>query len=84
MKAIKYLTMIVLIVGLASCSKEGPVGPAGENGEPGVPGAPGADGIDGNSILNGTQDPTKDEGKAGDFYINTNSYVLFGPKIVSG
>lgn len=37
------------------------------------------DGLDGNTILNGTVDPTT-EGVDGDFYINTTSNTLFGPK----
>lgn len=35
--------------------------------------------ITGNTILNGTVDPTT-QGKNGDFYINTATDVLFGPK----
>ncbi|MFB5945143.1 hypothetical protein [Albibacterium profundi] len=81
MKLIKYLVMIVLTVGLASCGKDGSVGPAGETG---AQGADGVDGIDGRTILNGTANPTKDAGQLGDFYLNTNSYVLFGPKTASG
>lgn len=47
-----------------------PTGPAG---------ADGSDGIDGKSVLNGTVDPTT-EGVDGDFYINTTSNQIFGPK----
>jgi len=39
----------------------------------------GADGEDGNTILYGTDDPTT-EGKDGDFYINTATSFIFGPK----
>jgi hypothetical protein len=42
----------------------GPMGPAG---------------VDGNTILSGTADPTT-EGVDGDFYINTSTYIIFGPK----
>lgn len=80
MKLIKYLVMIVLIVGLASCGKDGSMGPAGDKGDAG---AQGSAGMDGKTVLNGTSDPKKDEGKSGDFYLNTNSYVLFGPKTAS-
>ena len=40
----------------------------------------GANGKDGASVLNGTSDPTTSTGKDGDFYINTNSHKIFGPK----
>ena len=36
-------------------------------------------GLDGKSILNGTVDPTT-EGADGEFYINTTSWQIFGPK----
>ena len=38
-----------------------------------------AAGQDGRTILSGTVDPTT-EGEDGDFYINTSSSTLFGPK----
>lgn len=41
--------------------------------------ATGIEGEAGKSVLNGTVDPTT-EGVDGDFYINTNSYEIFGPK----
>jgi len=53
------------------------VGPAGENG---VDGANGTDGINGKSILNGTSAPTANVGVTGDFYLDTTSEVLYGPK----
>ncbi len=45
----------------------------------GISGADGNDGADGKTILNGTADPTT-EGVDGDFYINTTSDQIFGPK----
>jgi len=39
----------------------------------------GMDGTDGRTILSGTADPTT-EGEDGDFYINTDTSTLFGPK----
>jgi len=53
------------------------VGPAGENG---VDGANGTDGINGKSILNGASAPTANVGVTGDFYLDTTSEVLYGPK----
>ncbi|OAA94076.1 MULTISPECIES: collagen-like protein [Clostridium] len=43
-------------------------------------GATGAKGTDGKTIWNGTSDPTSSTGTDGDFYINTNSHKIFGPK----
>ncbi len=43
-------------------------GPQGDKGE------------DGRTILSGTSNPTGAVGDIGDFYINTSSYVIFGPK----
>lgn len=53
--------------------------PSGPSGPAGPAGADGTDGADGASILNGTVDPTT-EGVNGDFYINTTSKEIFGPK----
>src|SRR3569833_1102649 len=53
----------------------GPAGPAGTNGSNGTNGA------DGKTILSGTIDPSNmHDGSNGDFYINTTTYTLFGPK----
>jgi hypothetical protein len=46
-------------------------------------GPAGANGIDGNTIISGTTDPTT-QGVDGDYYLNTTTYVLFGPKTSSG
>jgi hypothetical protein len=62
----------------------GPAGPAGATGPAGADGADGtdgADGADGQTILNGTVDPTDNvTGTDGDFYINTASNEIFGPR----
>ena len=56
-------------------------GPKATTWPAGVPmvGADGAPGADGRTILSGTVDPTN-EGEDGDFYINTATTTLFGPK----
>lgn len=65
---------------------QGPAGPAGATGPQGpqgVQGAAGADGrtvIAGKAVLNGAVDPTATDGADGDFYINTSTNMLFGPK----
>jgi hypothetical protein len=52
----------------------GPQGPAGAAGPQGVSGA------NGTSVLNGTVNPVGAIGMDGDFYINTATNELFGPK----
>lgn len=37
-------------------------------------------GINGNTILNGNSSPSNSLGVNGDFYLDTSSYVLYGPK----
>ena len=57
------------------------VGPAGANGAPGTPGSPGTPGTNGNTILSGAVNPVNGQGNNGDFYLNTSSSTLFGPKV---
>lgn len=60
----------------------GPQGPPGEQGEPGEAGLPG---LNGKTIHNGTDTPPPDSlGAQGDFYINTATYRIYGPKTASG
>lgn len=58
--------------------EQGPPGPAGAPGAPSN--VPGPAGADGNTILYGLADPTSADGVYGNFYINTSTHVLFGPK----
>ncbi|MGX1151464.1 hypothetical protein [Bradyrhizobium ottawaense] len=51
--------------------EQGPPGPQGDQGNPGK---------DGNTVLYGTADPTPFVGVDGNFYINTTTHFLFGPK----
>lgn len=46
----------------------------------GIVGATGPAGASGNSVLNGTTDPSSGDGNDGDFWINTTSDSIFGPK----
>ena len=57
----------------------GPSGPQGPQGDVGPTGPSGPLGPGGAAVLNGTVDPTT-EGSDGDFYINTTSNEIFGPK----
>lgn len=63
----------------SATSLVGAAGADGSNGTNGTNGTNGSDGADGKTVLNGTVDPTT-EGVDGDFYINTTSDTIFGPK----
>ncbi|HVW98170.1 MAG TPA: hypothetical protein VHA56_19520 [Mucilaginibacter sp.] len=53
----------------------------GPQGPQGTPGINGTNGTDGNTILFGTTNPSNTlTGVNGNFYINTSTYTLFGPK----
>ena len=58
---------------------KGDVGPQGPIGLQGPIGPKGADGTNGNTVLYGGADPTS-QGVNGDFYINTFTNFIFGPK----
>lgn len=55
-------------------------GATGAQGPIGLTGAAGANGTNGNTVLNGTITPTVGVGVNGDFYINTSTKTIFGPK----
>jgi hypothetical protein len=59
---------------------QGPTGAVGPAGATGPAGAKGAKGEDGKTILNGKINPSGTTGVDGDFYINTATNQLFGPK----
>lgn len=56
------------------------IGDDGDPGEDGVPGADGEDGTDGKSVISGENPPTSLIGKDGDYYVDTKTYFLYGPK----
>jgi hypothetical protein len=61
----------------------GPIGPAGATGAQGpqgLTGPAGAAGSNGKTVAYGTSNPNSSTGVDGDFYINTASNMLFGPK----
>lgn len=58
----------------------GPTGPVGPQGLIGPTGPQGQSGASGKTILNGTIDPTSQQGVDGDFYLNTKTSQMFGPK----
>lgn len=58
----------------------GATGATGPTGATGATGPAGTNGSNGNTVLNGTIDPAVGVGVNGDFYINTTSWYIFGPK----
>ena len=56
---------------------QGPQGPQGPQGMQGIQGVAGANG---KTVLNGSVDPATSIGTDGDFYINTGTHKIFGPK----
>ena len=58
----------------------GPQGPIGLTGATGATGPQGSAGTNGTAVLNGTTAPTSTIGVNGDFYINTATNLLYGPK----
>lgn len=85
-KYYSLLGALCLMISVSSCleSEPGPEGPQGEKGEKGEQGEQGIPGTDGNSLLYGNQPPEATDGKEGDFYIDTQSSELYGPKTASG
>lgn len=63
-----------------SVGPQGPIGPQGATGPQGPAGLNGTNGVDGKTILNGTINPGSGIGSNGDFYLNTSTFTLFGPK----
>lgn len=55
-------------------------GPPGNDGAPGIQGQPGTPGANGSQILYGNGFPAAGVGVNGDSYIDTASYILYGPK----
>lgn len=71
------LLLLCLALTIAGCSKDGAVGPQGPQGEKGDQGIPGKDG---SSVLSGRGVPAASLGKDGDFYIDLQAGILYGPK----
>nr|WP_314473571.1 leucine-rich repeat domain-containing protein [uncultured Capnocytophaga sp.] len=64
--------------------KDGKDGSNGSNGSNGNNGTNGSNGKDGATILSGITAPTTSQGKVGDWYIDTQNKLLYGPKTESG
>jgi Collagen triple helix repeat (20 copies) len=64
--------------------EQGIQGDEGEQGEPGIQGSPGeagAPGADGRAVLSGDGPPDQETGSDGDFYIDTDTFEIYGPKL---
>ena len=59
---------------------QGPAGPTGPAGVAGATGLTGPAGTNGNGVLNGSLAPSNLQGNDGDFYINTSTNTIYGPK----
>lgn len=70
-----------LMVGEGSNGEDGKDGEDGADGADGVDGEDGTDGTDGKTILSGVGAPENaTDGSLGDFYLDTESTTLYGPK----
>ena len=58
----------------------GATGLTGPQGPAGVAGPQGLAGTNGNGVLNGASAPTNNQGVDGDFYVNTTTNTIYGPK----
>lgn len=56
-------------------------GPAGVAGAAGPQGPQGLAGTNGNGILNGAIAPSNNQGVDGDFFVNTTTNTIYGPKV---
>jgi formylglycine-generating enzyme required for sulfatase activity len=56
----------------------------GPKGDTGAAGPQGPAGVNGRTILSGTVAPATGTGVVGDFYLNTTTTALYGPKTTSG
>jgi len=70
-----------LDIELAAGGSQGAQGPAGPSGPQGPKGEPG---VNGKSVLSGTTAPASATGVLGDFYLNTATGALYGPKTATG
>ncbi len=58
----------------------GSTGQDGSPGAPGEPGSPGAAGTDGKTVRSGAGAPSSVLGVDGDFYVDTSTQMIYGPK----
>ncbi|SHN33601.1 hypothetical protein [Mucilaginibacter sp. OK098] len=79
--------LLIAVIAITSCTKEGLQGPDGATGPAGPTGATGPAGPagkDGSVIYSGSGVPVATNGSPGDYYLNKATGDLYGPKTVSG
>jgi hypothetical protein len=76
------------LIGLTGSSgnngSDGATGAIGQTGAQGIQGTAGTNGLNGKSLLSGIINPQLADGVEGDFYINTSTNEIFGPKTLIG
>jgi hypothetical protein len=79
---LSFAGTVVTITGLTGATgATGATGPQGPTGPAGPTGATGAAGADGKTIYNGvTSPPSAALGVNGDFYIDADAFIIYGPK----
>ncbi len=92
-KKINYTLLLlasIIMLFTISCSKDGAAGPKGDTGDKGSTGAvgpagpAGANGTAGSIIYSGTTAPVATKGAIGDYYLDTATGLLYGPKTTNG
>src|SRR3954470_23747993 len=79
LRLLSYILSVVFVIGMVSCSKDGPAGPAGATGPAGPQGAAGAQGPDGQNGQPGTANVIYSD------WIDTVTYGLLGaPDTIAG
>ena len=63
---------------------QGAAGPTGATGPQGVQGVQGVQGESGATILSGSGPPAETLGNPGEFYLDEDGHVLYGPKGITG
>lgn len=66
---------------LAGSGGKGDPGPAGAQGPAGLNGTNGIDGDDGDTIIDGVGPPSAGTGSDGDYYLDSVTHLLWGPKV---
>jgi hypothetical protein len=79
---ISSLILLMLMLGISGC--KGPAGEQGPEGAEGPEGPVGPAGEDGSMMYSGQGAPGSDIGDNGDYYLNTNTGEMFGPKDKNG
>ncbi|MEL7833903.1 hypothetical protein [Fodinibius sp. Rm-B-1B1-1] len=80
----RVLTLFLIAVLPLFMGCEGPVGEQGPQGSEGSQGPVGPAGDDGSMIYSGTGVPASSIGSSGDYYLDTNTGEMYGPKDDNG